>query len=133
MSLRLRRLVDADLDSVFEWERNSLAVQLAAFTRDDPSNRDAFDAYYPNVRNDASNVLLAVELNGRLSAQSPASPSMATARFRTGSIRRVGARASLRLRLLRSSPSRRRDRSLLASPSTTSVRQRCSIEPGSYA
>lgn len=31
MSLRLRRLVDADLDSVFEWERNSLAVQLAAF------------------------------------------------------------------------------------------------------
>ena len=66
MSLRLRRLIDADLDTVFEWERDPLAVQLAAFTRDDPSNRDAFDAHYRRVRNDESNVLLAVEMDGCL-------------------------------------------------------------------
>jgi RimJ/RimL family protein N-acetyltransferase len=64
MSQRLRRLIDADLDTLFEWERDPLAVQLAAFTRDDPSNRDAFDAHYRRVRNDESNTLLAVEIDG---------------------------------------------------------------------
>lgn len=66
MSLRLRRLIDADLDTVFEWERDPLAVQLAAFTREDPSDRDAFDAHYRRTRNDESNILLAVEMDGCL-------------------------------------------------------------------
>jgi RimJ/RimL family protein N-acetyltransferase len=66
MSLRLRRLIDADLDMVFEWERDPLAVQLAAFTRDDPSDRDAFDAHYRRTRNDESNIRLAVEMDGCL-------------------------------------------------------------------
>ncbi len=65
MSLRLRPLIDADLDTLFEWERDPLAVQLAAFTREDPSDRNAFDAHYRKVRNDESNVLLAVEMDGR--------------------------------------------------------------------
>jgi RimJ/RimL family protein N-acetyltransferase len=64
VSLRLRRLTDADLDTLFEWERDPVAVQLAAFTRDDPSDRDAFDAHYRRVRGDESNTLLAVELDG---------------------------------------------------------------------
>jgi hypothetical protein len=29
MALRLRGLIDADLDTLFEWERDPLAVQLA--------------------------------------------------------------------------------------------------------
>ena len=50
MSLRLRRLTDADFDSCsFEWERDPVAIQLAAFTREDPSNREAFDAHYRKV------------------------------------------------------------------------------------
>ena len=66
MSLRLRRLIDADLDAVFEWERDPVAVQLAAFTRDDPSNRETFDAHYRKIRSDESNTLLAVEIDGCL-------------------------------------------------------------------
>jgi RimJ/RimL family protein N-acetyltransferase len=57
-------LIDADLDTLFEWERDPLAIQLAAFTRDDPSNRDAFDAHYQRIRTDESNTLHAVEIDG---------------------------------------------------------------------
>ena len=45
----LRMLDDADLDQLFEWERNPRAVAMAAFTR--PIRRRAgFDARYQRVR-----------------------------------------------------------------------------------
>lgn len=52
MSIRLRLLEDADLDQLFEWERDPHAVQMAAFTRADPSDRAAFDRHYERIRND---------------------------------------------------------------------------------
>lgn len=61
MSLTLRHLDDKDLDTLFEWERDPRAVELAAFTREDPSSRDAFDAHYQRIRNDDSITLRAVD------------------------------------------------------------------------
>jgi RimJ/RimL family protein N-acetyltransferase len=48
--IALRALTDADLDELFSWESDPAAAELAAFTRPDPSDRDAFDAHYLRVR-----------------------------------------------------------------------------------
>lgn len=61
MNLVLRALVDADLDRLFEWERDPQAVAMAAFTRADPADRAAFDAHYQRVRRNLGNTLLAIE------------------------------------------------------------------------
>jgi RimJ/RimL family protein N-acetyltransferase len=60
VSVTLREFVDADLDALFEWEREPEAVRMAAFTRADPSDRAAFDAHYRRVRSDPADTLLAV-------------------------------------------------------------------------
>lgn len=57
----LRHLDDADLDVLFGWERDPRAVQLAAFTRADPSDRAAFDAHYQRIRNDPTVIVRAVD------------------------------------------------------------------------
>jgi RimJ/RimL family protein N-acetyltransferase len=59
--LTLRTLADGDLDTLFVWESDPRAVELAAFTRADPSDRSAFDAHYERVRNDPANLLLAID------------------------------------------------------------------------
>jgi RimJ/RimL family protein N-acetyltransferase len=59
--LTLRTLADSDLDTLFVWESDPRAVELAAFTRADPSDRSAFDAHYERVRNDPANLLLAID------------------------------------------------------------------------
>lgn len=66
MAIRLRELRDDDLDDVFRWERDPAAVALAAFTRQDPGDRAAFDAHYRRVRADPANLLLVIEEDGRL-------------------------------------------------------------------
>jgi hypothetical protein len=52
MAITLRTLADSDLDTLFVWESDPRAVQMAAFTRADPSDRTAFDAHYERIRND---------------------------------------------------------------------------------
>jgi len=64
MATTLRPLVDADLDALFLWESDPRAVELAAFTRADPSDRSAFDAHYERVRANPANTLLAIEEDG---------------------------------------------------------------------
>lgn len=64
MGLTLRALDDRDLDALFEWERDPRAVRMAAFTRADPSDREAFDAHYERVRDNPSNTLLAIDDDG---------------------------------------------------------------------
>lgn len=66
MSLRFRMVEDADLDQIFEWERDPGAVAMAAFTRADPSDRAAFDRHYERIRNDSDCTLLAIEDDGAL-------------------------------------------------------------------
>lgn len=64
MALTLRELADGDLDALFGWESDPRAVRMAAFTRADPSDRDAFDAHYERVRSDPSATLLAIDDDG---------------------------------------------------------------------
>jgi RimJ/RimL family protein N-acetyltransferase len=64
MAVTLRMFTDSDLDALFAWESDPRAVQMAAFTRADPSDRRAFDAHYERVRSDPSNTLLAIDDDG---------------------------------------------------------------------
>ena len=64
MAITLRTVADGDLDALFTWESDPRAVQMAAFTRAKPSDRNAFDAHYEHVRGDPSNTLLAIEDDG---------------------------------------------------------------------
>lgn len=61
MALTLRPFEDGDLDRLFIWESDPRAVEMAAFTRPDPSDRGAFDGHYERVRSERSNVLLAID------------------------------------------------------------------------
>jgi len=61
MAITLRTFADSDLDALFTWESDPRAVQMAAFTRANPSDRSAFDAHYEGVRSDPSNTLLAID------------------------------------------------------------------------
>ena len=48
--IELRDLDDDDLDAIFEMMRDPEAVAMAAFTADDPDDRDAFDAWIARER-----------------------------------------------------------------------------------
>ena len=61
MAITLRTFADNDLDALFTWESDARAVQMAAFTRANPSDRSAFDAHYERVRSNPSNTLLAID------------------------------------------------------------------------
>ena len=69
MGIRLRPVEDADFDQLFVFERDPAAVAMAAFTRADPSDREAFDAHYRRVRADPNNMLYAIEQDGVLVGQ----------------------------------------------------------------
>jgi RimJ/RimL family protein N-acetyltransferase len=64
MAITLRTVEDSDLDALFTWESDPRAVQMAAFTRANPSDRSAFDAHYERVRSNPSNTLLAIDDDG---------------------------------------------------------------------
>jgi RimJ/RimL family protein N-acetyltransferase len=57
--IELRDLDDDDLDAVFEMMRDAEARALAAFTADDPDDREAFDAWIARERS-ADDVLYQV-------------------------------------------------------------------------
>jgi hypothetical protein len=71
LAITLRTLTDSDLDSLFIWENDPGAVQMAAFTRANPSDRSEFDAHYERVRNDPSATLLAIDDDAALSRSVP--------------------------------------------------------------
>lgn len=64
MAITLRTFADSDLDALFSWESDPRAVQMAAFTRANPSDRRAFDAHYERVRGNPANTLLAIDDDG---------------------------------------------------------------------
>ena len=64
MTTTLRPLAEGDLDTLFVWESDPRAVELAAFTRADPADRAAFDAHYERVRANPENTLLVIEEDG---------------------------------------------------------------------
>lgn len=66
MRVRLRPVEDGDLDRLFAFERDPAAVEMAAFTRPNPSDREAFDAHYRRIRADPDVTLCAIESDGVL-------------------------------------------------------------------
>jgi RimJ/RimL family protein N-acetyltransferase len=52
--VRLRDVTRADLDVLFEFGRDPVAVQMAAFTHKDPSDRAAFDVHWARLLADAT-------------------------------------------------------------------------------
>ena len=64
MTVWLRPVEEADLDQLFEWERDPAAVEMAAFTHADPSDRGAFDRHYQQIRDDPDCQLRAIDDRG---------------------------------------------------------------------
>ncbi len=64
--ISLRELVDADLDVLFVHQLDEEANQMAAFTKEDPSDREAYDAHWAKVRAHAGVTMRAVEVDGAL-------------------------------------------------------------------
>ena len=64
--IALRPVEDADLDALFDQMRDPESVAMAAFTVEDPADRDAFDAHMARVRNSAGITHRAITCDGRL-------------------------------------------------------------------
>ncbi|QQQ78212.1 GNAT family N-acetyltransferase [Saccharothrix sp. 6-C] len=62
----LRPVRDADLDALFEQMRDPESVRMAAFTAEDPDDREAFDLHLAKIRAAHDTTLRAVTLDGRL-------------------------------------------------------------------
>ncbi|MFC5289562.1 GNAT family N-acetyltransferase [Actinokineospora guangxiensis] len=62
----LRAFTDADLDALFEVERDPEAVRMAAFTSHDPDDRAAFDAHMARIRALPTVILRAITVDGAL-------------------------------------------------------------------
>jgi hypothetical protein len=62
----LRPVEDGDLDALFEQMRDPENVWMAAFTPEDPDDRDAFDAHMARVRRSPGITLRAVICDGHL-------------------------------------------------------------------
>jgi RimJ/RimL family protein N-acetyltransferase len=64
--IALRPVEDADLDALFDQMRDPEAVAMAAFTAEDPADRDAFDAHMARVRNSPGITHRAITCDGQL-------------------------------------------------------------------
>ena len=62
----LRLVEDGDLDALFEQMRDPEGVRMAAFTTEDPDDRNAFDAHMARVRSRPDITMRAVTCDGRL-------------------------------------------------------------------
>lgn len=50
MTIELRDFAEADAALLYEWMRDPVSVRMAAFTAQDPDDREAFDAWLARVR-----------------------------------------------------------------------------------
>ncbi|WP_306213952.1 GNAT family N-acetyltransferase [Actinoplanes sp. RD1] len=64
--IQLRPLADDDLDAIFEFARDPVAVRMAAFTADDPDDRAEFDAHWRRIRSDPRIRIRAIVVDGEL-------------------------------------------------------------------
>jgi RimJ/RimL family protein N-acetyltransferase len=62
----LRPVEDSDLDAMFRQMRDPESVRMAAFTAEDPDDRDRFDAHLARVRAAADVTMRAVTCDGQL-------------------------------------------------------------------
>lgn len=66
MNIRLRDVTDADLPVFFEQQLDEEANQMAAFTKKDPTDRDAFMAHWDKVRADETITIRTVVFDGEV-------------------------------------------------------------------
>ena len=71
----LRLVEDGDLDALFEQMRDPEGVRMAAFTPEDPDDRNAFDAHMARVRSSPDITMRAVTCDGRLAGSIAAFPA----------------------------------------------------------
>jgi RimJ/RimL family protein N-acetyltransferase len=64
--LRLREVVDADLETFFAQQCEPEAVWMAAFTVRDPADRTAFTAHWNRIRNDPGVAIRTIVWHGRI-------------------------------------------------------------------
>lgn len=64
--VELRPVEEADLDGLFEQMRDPVSVRMAAFTPDDPDDRQRFDAHMARVLSAPDNTNRAITCDGRL-------------------------------------------------------------------
>jgi RimJ/RimL family protein N-acetyltransferase len=62
----LRPVADGDLDAFFEQMRDPQAIWMAAFTAEDPDDRNAFDTHMARVRSSPDVTMRTVTYDGRL-------------------------------------------------------------------
>jgi RimJ/RimL family protein N-acetyltransferase len=73
--IELRPVQDGDLDALFEQMRDPEGVRMAAFTPEDPDNRNAFDAHMASVRSSPDITLRAVICDGHLAGSIASFPA----------------------------------------------------------
>jgi RimJ/RimL family protein N-acetyltransferase len=62
----LRPVADSDLPAIFDMMRDPEGVRMAAFTADDPSDRDAFDAHMVRLRTAPDITMRVITADGRV-------------------------------------------------------------------
>lgn len=65
-SLRLRDVIDSDLEVFFENERDPQAARMAAFTAKEPENREKFNAHWARIRAVASVNIQTILVDGQV-------------------------------------------------------------------
>jgi len=73
--IALRPVQDRDLDALFEQMRDPEGVRMAAFTPEDPDNRNAFDAHMARVRSSPDITMRAVICDGHLTGSIASFPA----------------------------------------------------------
>ena len=73
--VELRPVGDEDLDALFEQMRDPDGVRMAAFTPEDPDDRDAFDAHMSRVRSSPDITMRAVICDGHLAGSIASFPA----------------------------------------------------------
>ena len=71
----LRPVEDGDLDALFGQMRDPEAVRMAAFTPEDPDDRNTFDAHMARVRSSPDITMRAVTCDGRLAGSIASFPA----------------------------------------------------------
>lgn len=73
--ISLRLIEDGDLDALFEQSRDPEGVWMAAFTPENPEDRNAFDAHMARVRNSPGITMRAVICDGNLAGSIASFPA----------------------------------------------------------
>lgn len=61
IGLKLREVIDDDLSTFFEQQKDEAANRMAAFISRDPNNREEFDKHWEKIRDDATIIIRTIE------------------------------------------------------------------------